>query len=254
MYRLVIGAMPLPLPILYRQQQTIELPKKYEDDAYICSYPRSGNSFVRSMIAAYLDSSIGYDPSIVDGIVPDLHRISDWSETDVPRPRFMKSHLFCDKSYANAFYIIRDGRDVCVSYYKFLSRRAQFHGSFSDFIKQMSNELVWPSSWHTHVSAWMKHADRPGFHLMRYEELLADPVSALLKIVGTMGVEVDRERGERAAERTSFENYQNDLSRRRLSDTVSGKSGGWRDEFSDADYDVFMAKAGDTLRECGYSD
>ena len=95
----------------------------YPDDTFIVSYPKSGNTWMRFLIGNYLT---GNECSFENChlITPDIHMNPEQCEK-IDRPRFIKSHAPFLPQYPKVVYIVRDVRDVVVSYY----HHALKHGS-----------------------------------------------------------------------------------------------------------------------------
>ena len=99
----------------------------------------------------------------------------------IPRPRIIKSHEYFDPRYKKVIYIVRDPRDVALSYYDFcaeisadrrpVSRSRRF---VSDFVGGRLSSVDW-GTWGENVASWFyTRSGRPNFLLLRYEDMLAD--------------------------------------------------------------------------------
>ena len=142
-------------------------------------------------------------------------------------------------------YILRDPRDVA------LSVADQFGVSVAETIEIMNKEgttgLATPghsvhevlSSWSIHVKSWTQM--RQGkLHVVRYEDLLADPYGELGKIARKLGITTEEARIRRAVGHASFKTLQEMerdkgfAERSEFSETFfrSGRSGVWKDELT----------------------
>jgi hypothetical protein len=175
-----------------------------QDDVFLVSYPKSGNTWVRFMIGNYLSDS-PLDFSSIHKVVPDIY-FKPEQEFDLRNqsPRFIKSHEQYNKKYPNVIYLMRDGRDVAVSYYfQYLKFRNNNELKFEEFIDKFNKGQVGGNSWSEHVESWLDNKVKR-VHLTRYEDLKVNPVGELIKILIFAKIPVDYKRVERAVELSSF--------------------------------------------------
>jgi len=241
----------------------------FADDVFIVSYPKSGNSWVRFLIA-HLVAEGPVDFSSVQGIVPGIDFLSANKLGSLTRPRILKSHEYFDPRYEKLMYLVRDPRDVVVSYYHHDLRRRlipegypmeQYVGRF------LAGRLDPYGSWHEHVGSWLGARDGdPGFLLVRYEDLSATPQQGLRRIADFLGLCPSDAELELACERSSFdamrklERYQAEtagtLSPVRVQQPFvrSGTVGGWRRELPSALAARITARWGRTMAALGYGE
>jgi estrone sulfotransferase len=248
------------LPSNSERAKRLGLAKIYDDDVFVVSYPRSGNTWVRFLIAILMYPHEEIDLQTIECYVPDIHRDEGRRVINsLPRPRFIKSHRPCYSCYPRFIYIYRDGRDALVSFYHYASKNWGFEGSFSDFL--LSRQARRVGHWHEHVSCAVSYAKRhPGRALLiRYEEMLDSPFNCTMQIARFCGITADRFRIENAVKRCEFGELKEmqDTQKFQIKGKIemfrSGETGQWRDVFSEKDLRIFLAYAGSTLRELGYS-
>src|SRR6266566_2478113 len=95
----------------------------YPDDTFLVSFPRSGNTWTRFLVCNLVNPD---DPVTFVGIesrIPEIYDVPDRILRRFPRPRIIKSHESFDPRYRKVIYIVRDPRDVAVSYYEFQLKR-----------------------------------------------------------------------------------------------------------------------------------
>ncbi|RTL88443.1 hypothetical protein EJV44_23340 [Ancylobacter aquaticus] len=168
--------------------------------AWLASYPRSGNTLVRTILNQCLD--IGTRSMHGDGDnrifnTSELQRIVGHQSSDVPDMAqlaaarqtrawtVVKTHEMPptdDKS----IYIVRNGISSMASYYHFLK---DFEHVELD-IRSIIRGDVYAGSWSDHVR---QIGSRPGTLLLRYENIAADPNAAARQIAGHLGVEQKRD-------------------------------------------------------------
>ena len=81
------------------------------DDTFIASFPRSGNTWVRFLIAGLRHPGQEISFRNIERYVPDIHK-SRSSLQAMPPPRFIKSHTPCFEAFPRFLYVVRDGRDL----------------------------------------------------------------------------------------------------------------------------------------------
>lgn len=232
-------------------------------DVVLASYPKSGSTWLRFMLAALISE----DPQQVDFLnvqirVPELSNTAAHHGVDfdaLPDPRLFRSHAPYNPCFPRVVYLLRDPRDVFVSYYHHQRKFAQYTGSLTDYLRSHRGRYNWAS----HVAGWLDHADDPDrFLIVRYEMLRADPIAELTRVVRYIGLDADEMRIRTAVEISSFENM------RRLEDHKGlgyvaggdptqrfvrrGKANGWRDELNAENQALVEAMCGNTMRRAGY--
>jgi hypothetical protein len=102
----------------------------YPDDTFVVSYPRSGNTWTRFLIAnlIYPEKNVGF--TNIEKLIPDTSSQSNRALKSTPRPRIIKSHEYFDHRYRKVIYIVRDPRDVALSYYDFQRKYMQIDDAY----------------------------------------------------------------------------------------------------------------------------
>ena len=117
-----------------------------ESDIFLVSYPRSGNTWVRNIIAEALYGESGKSLGEIGEYVPDLHKYNI-DEMELAHPRVIKSHFYYTKEYKRIIYIVRDPRDVFISYHKYLTQLGTCSSSLKDFVVALCGGDIWPGTW-----------------------------------------------------------------------------------------------------------
>lgn len=181
----------------------------FNDDIYIVSYPKSGNTWVRFMLGNLYSQADAVTFSNLEQRVPDIYQNSSRTLSKLPRPRILKSHEYLDPRYRKVIYIVRDPRDVAVSYYHFLIKMRVIADDYplADYIDRfIGGELDPFGSWHDHAGGWIgARQGRGDFLLLRYEEMLDNPVRELRKVTEFIGHPVTGAQVEAAVAMSSFE-------------------------------------------------
>lgn len=178
----------------------------FPDDTFIASYPRSGNTWTRFLIAnlMYPDRPVTF--ANIETFIPDATALSSRQLKRVPRPRLIKTHEYYEPRYRKVIYLVRDPRDVVLSLYNFRRKYRSVDDSYP--IERYVAERFLPGdmdvSWGEHVGSWLgTRMNHPGFLLVRYEDLLQDPLRELGRLASFLGVGGSAETLAQAVERSS---------------------------------------------------
>lgn len=160
----------------------------FDDDVFIVSYPRSGNTWTRFLIGnlLYQDDPVTFGN--IESRIPEIYFNPDHMMRRLPRPRILKSHECFQPRYKRIIYIVRDPRDVCVSNYHHNVKARNIPESYpmQEFVPRFLHAEFDTEfgSWADNVASWlcMRH-NHDGFLLLRYEDMKEDPARELAKVV-----------------------------------------------------------------------
>ncbi len=238
----------------------------FPDDVWLVSYPKSGNTWLRFLIGNYLTGN-QCDFTNCNKIVPDLHQTNQKQCSNLKRPRFIKSHFPFTPDYKRVVYLVRDGRDVGISYYFHLIKKHKIpkETNFKDYLVKFNNGDLSRqySSWSNHVNSWL---DRKldNILLVKYEEMKIDPISKITEILQFARLPVDEQAVVQAVNYSNFENMKklekeqqysspnlanSDLN---MSFVRSGKVGQYHDFFDDKSMQIFERIHSSALKRLGY--
>ena len=180
--------------------------KVYPDDTFIASYPRSGNTWTRFLIANLMHPEQPVTFTNIETLIPDATALSSRALKRVARPRLIKTHEYFEPRYRKVIYLVRDPRDVVVSLYNFRRKYRSVDDSYP--IERYVAERFLPGdldvSWGEHVGSWLgTRMNHPGFLLVRYEDLLQDPSRELCRLASFLGIAAGAEALTQAIERSS---------------------------------------------------
>lgn len=232
-----------------------------EEDVFLVGYPKSGNTWLQNLVAGAV---YGVDPAyapdtLIQELIPDLHYMRYYKRYRTPM--FFKSHHLPKPNYRRVVYLLRDGRDVMVSYWHYLS--ALKHERI-DFLKMVRDgETLFPSKWHEHVDAWLANSYGAQLITVRYEDLKRDPVRELQRLCDFVGLERDSLMLEHIAEQASFQSLRRKVDEGRYfqenpvwpSDQPffrRGTVGSYKDEMPPDVLNAFLTDAQETLFRCNY--
>jgi hypothetical protein len=241
----------------------------FEDDVFLVSYPKSGNTWTRFLVANLIHPEAAANFGNINELTPDPEALSKRRLSRLPRPRIIKSHQYFDPRYPRVIYIVRDPRDVALSQYHFRRKRRVIAEGIpiEQFVDRFIGGQNTPyGSWGENVASWLFTRGRsPYFLLVRYEDMLENTMAELGKIAAFLGIDASIERLTRAAERSSAENMRKleqsqahlwsstKETRQDMPFVRAAKSGGWKLELPAACVAQIEKAWGDVMQELQYS-
>ena len=181
----------------------------FADDLFLVSYPRSGNTWLRFLLANALRPDEPATFGTMARLVPDVYDEPDAVLRKLPRPRSLKSHEPYDPRYRSVVYLVRNPVDVAASYYHYLIKMRVLEEGFdrNRFVQAfVEGSLDGFGPWGDHVAGWLdaREGDER-FVCLRYEDLLEDASAAVRQMLRLLGVARDDEQVGAAVARSSAE-------------------------------------------------
>jgi hypothetical protein len=241
----------------------------YPDDVFLVSYPKSGNTWVRFLIANLIHTDEPVTFTNMESRLPSIYILPDRELRRIPRPRVLKSHECFHPRYRNVIYIVRDPRDVAVSYfhYNIKKRLLPPDAAIEQYIPQfLDDELdMRVGAWGDHVLSWVSMAEtRNNFLLLRYEDMLANAEAELSRVADVLGIQATPERLKRAVELSSAGRMRN-LEKQQADQWVfakgmrqdipfirAAKSGGWQTGLPQSAVEQIESAWGTVMERMGY--
>ncbi len=270
---------------------------------WIASYPKSGNTWIRAFLHNYIRQ--GDAPCDINALTDltaadvnaeryqryDPRPASQYAIADVQRMRrlvhrdltaldktlvFVKTHnarlqvagapLITPEVTAGAIYILRDPRDVAVSYSAHLGR------SIDETIARMADPEAATggtdakvyerhSSWSAHVRSWT-HPPDALTRVLRYEALVAAPEAAFAELIGWLGQPPPPARLQRAIRFSDIAELRRQEAAKGFAERVAGaiapffgaaQPGGWRTVLSTAQRARIERDHGPVMARFGYA-
>lgn len=238
------------------------------DDVFILSFPKSGNTWTRFLIANLIYPETPADFSNINRLIPDPEAMSKRDLAKMPRPRIIKSHQYFDPRYPRIIFIVRDPRDILLSTYHFQRKRRLIddHYPLTEYAGQFIAGKTSPyGSWGDNVASWLvTRQGHPGFLLLRYEDMLEDAARDLNKVAAFLQIPVDAERIATAVRRSAADEMRKlEKSQAHLWSTTkntrqdvpfvrAAKAGGWRTELPEEAALQLEAAWGHLMAHLGY--
>jgi hypothetical protein len=228
-------------------------------DVFVVGYPKSGNTWMQYLVAGAfcgVDLEVAPD-ALVQDLTPDVHFKRFYKPYF--SVTFFKTHFLPRPDYRRVVYLLRDGRDVLVSYWHYLRGLCKQEIDFAEMVK--TGDKFFPCKWHEHVERWLANPHGAEMMTVRYEDLKSNTAAELARIAEFAGLKRDRAVLETAARSASFAA----MKRREASFTWEnpqipkngqfirrGQIGSHRDEMPADARAIFLREAGPTLTRTGY--
>lgn len=231
--------------------------KYHESDIFVCGWPKSGNTWMQRLcVCLYygLDPKMATD-QIGQTLQPDVHANEYYKRFITPM--LFKSHFPPQKDFRRVIHLVRDGRDACLSYWHMLKKQNPSISLDSIFL---SDNQSFALSWAEHCRSWIKNPYNAEKIVVRYEDLLDDPICTLQKVSLFLGVDRSVSHIQHVCDNLGID------SMRKLTKTHGwhgnspmlnnffrrGKKAAYVDEVSHDILQAFQLKYGDMLRHFNY--
>jgi hypothetical protein len=243
-----------------RQQKIIR--RLERSDAVVVTHTKSGRTWLLVMISHLFHLKYGTPERAIvkfdnlhrqDARVPKLY-FTRWANLITPDDDALPPPL---PPAARWLFLLRDPRDIAVSYYFHLRNRStpveRAHKGVTDAVltKSMFDFVTDPAVGVPHIvllmNRWLERMPSLGHaELVRYEDLHADPHAALCRVMDFLGQPCSADQIARAVEFATFDNLKSreagnffasdrlrpvDLSDPDSFKVRRGTIGGWRDYF-----------------------
>ncbi len=165
---------------------------------------------------------------------------------------------------AGAIYIARNPLDVAISYSHHLGKSIDhtisvLNNPGSGTPNTRTNVYQLLTSWSGHVTSWTRRPHR-GLHVIRYEDMLAEPERTFGSVTAFLGLKPPRPRLMRAIERSSFEELRkreeaqgfNERSRYAKHFFREGRAGQWREVLTQAQVKRIVDAHRSVMQRFGY--
>jgi hypothetical protein len=164
----------------------------------------------------------------------------------LPRPRILKSHSAYDCRFRKLVFLVRDPRDVAISYYHYHIRNARVAPDcpIESYVPRfVLGEMDNYGSWGENVGSWLGAREgTDDFLFVRYEDLKADTARELRAISDFLGLSTDETVIDRAVD---------DSSPKRMNPRKA-TPGEWREVLSKSSIALIENSWQHTMNKCGY--
>ncbi len=196
----------IPLPIKHKIKSLIyqllpgtNRPPTLQADVYVISYPKCGRTWLRMMLGKVISTHLGMEEAtalqlgdlISHPAIPTLKFTHD----DQANLKTSAELNLTKNEYKHkkVIFLVRDVRDVVVSYYFELTKRhtvnphyTPYEGDLSSFLRYERGSL---DTIIHYYNIWAENRNLPqGFLLVRYEDLHAAPQAELRRVLDFIGL------------------------------------------------------------------
>ncbi len=192
------------------------LPSK-PGDQYIASFPRSGSTWLRTVVTNVLVPDAASNPSVVNARIPGVSLRNLPAIYRLPTPRLLKTHRGWWPGVPRAVYVVRDGEDAVTSLYHYVTSRVGREMSVEAF-HQAHARGEYGEPWAAHVEGWLgrgRASMGDDLLVVPFEDLKADTVAVVGSVLSFLGIEAGADRVQAATEAASVENMRKIEARRR---------------------------------------
>lgn len=226
--------------------------------AHVVEFPKCGGSWIRNMIRTYRGTELFSDDRLIGA------------------REVVMAHRTFHKRFRKPIVVVRDPRDLFVSFYHYENSYEKSDGNSAlfehfqhdksrplqeDFCLYLKAKLLWPfHPWFYYSQFLDSWLNRPGVCVVRYEDCLKEPVPQLVRMLRFLGDHVDLDRVKRTVEETSFKA----ITRARYGEAREagqadntkfhrkGIAGDWRNHFNEEACRLLEMVEGSSLRRLGY--
>jgi hypothetical protein len=158
------------------------------DDCFIASFPRSGNTWLRFLLAD-LASGHRVDYELIDNLIPAVGAHGR-APMLLGGSRLIKTHEPYRREYRRAIYLVRDVRDVVLSWYRVTRPDRDNFADLDLCVERFVAGIATPyGKWTTHVLSWLRRP--PGSAkvlVISYAELQADTLTSVQRVADFVGI------------------------------------------------------------------
>jgi hypothetical protein len=209
--RLLGRALPIKalrdLAFEYRYQLLSARFGEADSDIYVSTYSKSGTTWAQIILYQLTTSGeMNFD---------HLFDISPWiwyaavrevKPAVTPAPRILKSHddyrRFRQGRRGRIIFVLRDGRDVCVSLYHHRCNFKRYTGTFEAHFDHFLHNTEY--NWFDHLMPWLENSGGLPIHYVHFEDLKTHFDAPVLELAKFCDIEVSAEILERTRARSSF--------------------------------------------------
>ena len=199
------------------------------DDAYICAYPRSGSTWLRTILVNIIDPSADSNPDVFNARIPAVSIRNAKSINSLESPRLIMTHSCWRPVINKSVYLVRDGRDSFISSYYYHTVR---QGATLDLEQYLDRYISreYGVTWAEHTESWL-NAGRSTLsdqlHMIRFEDMKKNTHEVIRGICEFLNIDTNDNTIVTAIDKASLHNVRK-IERRRQAMDVNGSSSFYR--------------------------
>jgi aryl sulfotransferase len=186
---------------------------------WLASYPKSGNTWLRFLLANILAGAPPRSSLDVSRLVHDIHRPDDPFEPLDPERLFIKTHHARTDRHPRiaeterAVHVVRHPRDVLLSALNYRRMEGVIDhltdAQYAETFIANAGDPLWArlgyGSWAQHAASWTQATKFPVLTI-RYEDLKSTPEATFAEVLGFIGLDATDDDIARAVKQSSFDN------------------------------------------------
>lgn len=168
---------------------------KRVDDIYIAAFPRSGSTWLRTILVNILDPSAKSDPDIFNAKIPAVSIRNASVINKLQSPRLIMTHSCWRPSIKKAVYLIRDGRDAFISTYHYHTTRNEIDMSIEEYYRQYCSG-VYGVTWEKNINSWVlnrKNNIANDLLIIKFEELKKNTCATISEVCKFIKIDAENE-------------------------------------------------------------
>jgi hypothetical protein len=179
-----------------------------DSDILVSTYSKSGTTWMQ-MILYQLTTDGDMDFDHLFDISPWVYysALREVAPACTPQPRILKSHdsyaRFAHGRRGRFIFVVRDGRDVCLSLFHHRRNFKRYDGSFEQHFEDFLNGTDY--NWFDHLRPWLENKAGLPITYVRFEDLKNSFAATVANVADACGIAVTNESMARTQERCSFE-------------------------------------------------
>ena len=195
-------------------QDSVDQAKTFQaraDDVFVVTYPKSGTTWMQQIVHG-LRSGGSMDFGEITEVVPWLEACGclgqDMEQTPLAPPRAYKSHFSQDQipQGARYIYVVRDPKDVLLSFYHFFEGFMFEPGCIS--LQQFSDNFYTTGSksgrYWEHLASWWPRRNNDNTLFFTFENLKDDLPGTVKKVADFLGIKPEPALLEKVLLQSSF--------------------------------------------------
>jgi hypothetical protein len=184
------------------------------DDIFIVTTPKSGTTWMQTIVYALLNNGRAFDENIDHYIAsnPFLEMHGRQAVETMQRPGAIKTHVVFDRLpyHPSAKYIcvIRNPKDVCLSFHRFVNsmKGGELDGvSFDTIFDHFVSGKVFYVDYFDHLFSCWSHKNDANVLIILYEDMKKDIRSVINRIATFLNIEINEKLLERVVTVSSFD-------------------------------------------------
>lgn len=169
--------------------------KAVAEDVFVIAFPKSGTTWMQHVVTMILNHGLmpsHYEAKGINGVSPYLDRFGGQVIRSSERPFCIKTHLpyrlLPRHPEAKYVLMIRNPKDVCVSFYHHTNMFANFDMDFHSFFRHWITADFPCGDYFTFVKEYMDAKEEgANLLLLSYENMKRDPASHIVKVAEYLG-------------------------------------------------------------------